>query len=208
MYRFFETIRITGGSPQFLPWHESRLNRTRQAFWKELPPIELKNVIDPPAAGISDVIRCRVIYGREIESIEYTTYFRKSICSLRMVDGNKTDYNHKSLDRERLEELMEQRGGCDDILIVKNGRITDSFAANVIFFDGNRWVTPQQPLLPGTCRARLLKEGLLTEKSIGADELDHYTGIKLINALRYPDESEMIPVGQVEKMAIFAKKKR
>ena len=39
-----------------------------------------------------------------------------------------------------LDDLFEQRGSCDDILIVKQSCITDSYFANVVLGDGVSWL--------------------------------------------------------------------
>ncbi|MEI6455216.1 MAG: aminotransferase class IV family protein [bacterium] len=208
MCRFFETIRITDGRPEFLSRHESRMNQTRKVFGRELSFLSLSERINPPADLSEGLARCKVIYGKDIESIEYTAYHRKTIRSLMVVTCDDIDYGYKFLNRACLEALMATRGDCDDIIIMKRGFITDASMANLIFFDGKDWVTPKDPLFPGTCRARLLAEGVIKEKKIRLEEVIGFLGVKLINALRYPEESEMIPVEEIQKKSTFAKKKR
>jgi 4-amino-4-deoxychorismate lyase len=94
------------------------------------------------------------------------------------------DYRFKYTNRERLNLLFEQRGNCDDILIVKNGFITDSFIANVVFFDGRKWWTPDTPLLPGTQRARLIHEKKISVCPVTPDDLPKYEKAGLINAMQ------------------------
>jgi 4-amino-4-deoxychorismate lyase len=113
------------------------------------------------------------------------------------VEGDAIDYHVKFFDRSRLESLYALRGDCDDIIIVKNGLVTDTSMSNLIFLDGARWITPAEPLLAGTCRERLLSEGNITAATIRPKDLDHFIGVKLINAMRDPDEEEMIPIGNV-----------
>ena len=69
--------------------------------------------------------------------------------------------------RGKLNELFAKKGSCDDVIIVRNGLITDSSYANLIFFDGREWITPKVPLLEGTCRARLLASGKIKTGNIG-----------------------------------------
>jgi 4-amino-4-deoxychorismate lyase len=76
--------------------------------------------------------------------------------SLKLVEDNTISYRHKYSDRSHLLELMNMRGDCDDILIVKDGYITDTSFSNIVFFDGDKWVTPARPLLRGTMRESLL----------------------------------------------------
>lgn len=69
--------------------------------------------------------------------------------------------------------------------------------SNLIFFDGRDWVTPANPLLKGTCRNRLLAEGSITGREIAPGDLVNYLGCKLINAMREPEEEELIPVSEI-----------
>lgn len=49
--------------------------------------------------------------------------------------------------------------------------------------DGQRWVTPRQPLLRGTMRQSLLDTGQLVERDIRYDEWGCYEKVSLINAM-------------------------
>ena len=75
-----------------------------------------------------------------------------------MIDNDDICYPYKYTDRDNINRLIELRGDCDDILIIKNGMVTDSSYANVVFRDLNgNWVTPSTFLLPGTIRASSFK---------------------------------------------------
>ena len=92
---------------------------------------------------------------------------------------------------------MSKRGECDDIVIVKNGYLADTSISNLVFFNGTDWITPEKPLLAGVTRERLLAEGRIRTGNIRVTDLDQYTGCKLINAMRYPEEETLIPVRSV-----------
>ena len=196
MCLLFETIRIENGAPLHLKWHERRMERAGREFWPEGNPAELKNSIVVPAAFSTGTVRCNILYGREICEIKFTPWSKRAIRSLKLVYCNSIDYHVKFLDRTPLENLLATRGDCDDILIVKDGLVTDTSMSNIIFFDGNSWVTPGKPLLKGTCRERLLHEGKIGTSDIRADELHRFIGCKLINAMRFPEEEEMIAILQ------------
>ena len=108
----------------------------------------------------------------------------QQIQSLRLVPTNDLDYTNKYTEREKLDALFALREGCDDVLIIRNGWITDSYYANVVFFDGKDWWTPELPLLEGTCRARLLANGIIKTIPLQVEDLKNFLGIKLINAMR------------------------
>ena len=105
---------------------------------------------------------------------------------------DEINYSHKYFDRSRLEKLFFQKGNCDDILILKNGFITDTFFANILLYNGNEWLTPSNPLLKGTQRQFLLE----TEKVITADirpsDLKNFKKARLVNAMmRFEDEVDV-----------------
>ena len=79
--------------------------------------------------------------------------------------------------------LLKKKGDCSDILIVKNGFITDTSFSNIIFLKCGRWYTPNTPLLKGTKRAKLLDLGLINERSIRPEEMGNYEKVGLINAM-------------------------
>ena len=152
---FLETIKIINGIPQNLEFHNQRLNYTRQHFNSQSNTIDLKQFIVPPST--TGIYKCRVIYSNTIEDIQYSNYTERQFKTFQTVIANDINYQFKYLNRDALNQL--QAGiTADQILIIKNGFITDTAIANVAFYDDNKWITPTTPLLQGTTRARLLKQ--------------------------------------------------
>jgi 4-amino-4-deoxychorismate lyase len=197
MSQLFETIRVVDGNPQHLFWHEQRMNRSRSLIGDVTEPISLKGFIDVPVAYRKGIVRCNIGYGSKCESLIFGLYEKKSIRSLRLVTCNEIDYRAKYSDRSLLQVLLSKRGECDEIIIVKNGCITDTSMSNLIFLEKDHWVTPSSPLLRGTTRERLLAEGILTERQITPGMLSEFSACKLINAMRLPEEEETIPIGRI-----------
>ena len=50
----------------------------------------------------------------------------RMVSSLRPVASDTIDYSYKSTNREELNDLFARRGKADDILIVKDGYLTDT----------------------------------------------------------------------------------
>lgn len=84
---------------------------------------------------------------------------------------------------EELNALYAQKGMADDILIVRNGYLTDTSIANVALYDGDTWFTPAHPLLRGTKRSEFLDRQLIVEKDIPQICLKDYSHIMLFNAM-------------------------
>ena len=96
----------------------------------------------------------------------------REIRSLRLVAADdELDYHLKYADRSALARLLQRRDDCDEILIVRDGAITDTSYSNVAFFDGRKYVTPDTFLLNGTRRQYLLGTGVLTERRITPSDL-------------------------------------
>jgi 4-amino-4-deoxychorismate lyase len=118
-----------------------------------------------------------------VQSLEYTPYVRREIRSLKLVDTDMESKAYKMEDRTGLNAVFAQRGDCDDVLLVKNGFLTDTSYSNIALFDGEQWFTPRVPLLYGVNRAGLLTEGKIIEKDIKTEELMNFQSLTLFNAL-------------------------
>jgi 4-amino-4-deoxychorismate lyase len=197
MSRFFETIQLLNGELKNLEFHQERFENTRsKALGLKSHPL-LSDVIEVPDGLDQGLLKCRVSYAREIELIEYEPQLKREVNSLQLVYSDTIEYGYKYADRTELEKLFGQREECDDILIVKNNLITDSYYANVVFWNGESWITPDRPLLPGTMRASLLSEGEIREGKITREDLDKYQRVKLINAMNELQVAPEIPIDSI-----------
>ena len=174
-----ETIRCEEGDPLHLPYHQKRLDDSLQSLCIHAS-YDLKALISPPPSG---VFRCRFLYDATHCFIEYIPYSPKKIASLKLIHANQLEYPLKYSDRSTLNELWEQRGKCDDVLIVKNGYLTDTTVANIALFIEGKWFTPKSPLLRGTTRARLIKEKILIPATLTPSDISKATRIAVLNAL-------------------------
>ena len=181
MCPFIETIRIEDGKIYNINYHTERCNRTRAAFWQDVADIDLGEFISPQS--LEGIWKCRIVYGKAIEEITYVPYQRRKVSSLRLVTSDTIDYTYKSAHREELNALYAQKGMADDILIVRNGYLTDTSIANVALYDGDTWFTPAHPLLRGTKRSEFLDRQLIVEKDIPQICLKDYSHIMLFNAM-------------------------
>lgn len=181
--QFIETIKIKNGKALALPYHQARMERTIRRFFPTLASEEIKlsSLIFPKEE--MNLYKARVVYGTQgVEAIEYAPYKMKEIHSLKVVEDNNIDYTYKSTDRSALNALVAQKDDCDEIIIVKNGLITDTSFTNLALFDGNRWLTPKHPLLQGTKRAQLLEAGIILEADLTLENLRKAEKVSLFNA--------------------------
>jgi len=199
---FLETICILRGEVQNLQGHKARMQRTASHFGfkapqlPDLPALIQREIQDNPEKRGDSRIKCRIIYHKIIREVSFESYLPKKIASLKLIEAS-VDYSFKLTDRRLLNALLAQKGDCDEILITRNGIITDTSYSNVVFSQGEQYFTPESPLLNGTKRQKLLNEGIITEKRIDRNSLSEYDHIYLINAMLDIEDGVSLPVRNV-----------
>lgn len=185
MFPLFETIAIAHGQALNLARHQARYEQSLKAFYGKnaVKIYDLAAQIQLPVELNEPLVRCRIDYDDQQLQIQYFPYARKSYRHFQPVSCDHIDYALKYADRSLLNQLLAQRGSADEIMIIKEGLVTDCSIGNLILRQGNRWFTPDTPLLAGTQRAALLASGQIMEKRIYAKDLLQYQEIRLINAL-------------------------
>lgn len=180
--QFIETIKLSEGVVFHLAYHQERVCRTFSHFFADRKALSLIDVIEKSTLPAKGKHKIRIVYSKESHSLEVVPYQLKPIQSVTCVNADFLDYSYKFLDRSFLNTLKES-AGTDEVIFLKNGNITDSSYANIIFFDGQQWVTPSSFLLNGTCRQRLLKEGKIKEAKIAYTDIRAFEKIGFINAM-------------------------
>lgn len=191
-----ETIKVQNREFFNLQYHSDRLNRTRKALFGYRNDLDLQEILTIPSDLDEMTYKCRVIYGKDIQTIEFLPYSIKPIQTLQLVEANKLDYSYKYLDRSCFADLLKQTT-ADDILIVKNGFLTDTSYANVVFWDGNQWFTSDTPLLSGTKRQYLLDQAQIKCRKLRPEDLNLFIHARLINAFLDFDTGPVIPIRQI-----------
>ena len=197
MFPLLESLKLKDGIFQNLNYHQSRLNRSMDELFPDAKKIDLIKEISVPENCKSGIYKVRILYGPTIDKIEIEPYSFRSIQSLKVVHHQSIDYHLKYTNRQILQELFAKRANCDDVIIVKNGMVTDSFAANLLFFDGEKWFTPESPLLKGTKRQFLIDAGIVLEKEIREEDFRSYRKVGLINAMIDFEEMPEVNLEQV-----------
>ena len=179
MNSYLETIKAIDGKIFNISYHQKRYESVLKSFGVQKYENLLK-YLNPPPNGL---YRCRVVYSIDTIVVTYHIYKKRDIKMLKLVYDDEIEYDLKSSNRERLNNLFQLKESCDDILIVKNGVITDTTIANIAFFKDGIWFTPKEALLQGTTRARLLDEGKIVERTISVKDIFDYTQVALLNAM-------------------------
>ncbi|WP_298694344.1 aminotransferase class IV [uncultured Sulfuricurvum sp.] len=176
---FLETIRCEDGKALYLSYHQARMEHALEIL--EAGNIySLQSLISPPEKG---TFRCRFLYDRDLFQIEYHPYTPKAIRSLKAVHSNDLSYPLKSTERQELDALFARRGQCDDVLIIRNGFLSDTTIANIALKIKGIWLTPNTPLLPGTTRERLIRENALISAPLRLEDIPQAESIAVMNAM-------------------------
>ncbi len=195
--KLLETIQIKNGIPQRLDYHNERMNRCRNELFCLLEEVYLEDFIQIPEAFSKGLVKCNVVYGEQMEHLAFEKYEAQKHDSFFLVYSN-INYAHKYLERSMFTQLKSAFSASSEIIIIQNGRITDTSYSNLIFKDNDGdWWTPETYLLAGTQREFLLDKGLITEREIKPYDLLEFTHFMMINAMLDFDESRAIPVDRI-----------
>ena len=192
-----ETVKIQNGIIHNLHLHNERIKKSRREILGINSQEDISFLPEILTIPVTErIIKARILYDKRILKVEWEYYKPRIIKSLKIVEDNEIEYSYKFSDRSTLDKLYAKRGECDEIIIVKNGFLTDSTFSNLVFHDGRRWVTPSTPLLPGTKRNQLIKEGKIEVEELMVSDLKRFNKCSLINALN--DLGEIIAVWSMD----------
>lgn len=181
--RFVETLKVVDSRVQDMQRHYARYLKTLAAFYPHATPEPFTAAEFLAKNAPRGVFKLRIEYSDRIEKTELAAYAPKRINTLKTVSGDGVDYSAKFADRSALERLRAMRGGCDDVVICKNGLVCDSSYANLVFAKGGEYFTPKTFLLDGTKRRKLLESGVVRETEIMACDIKKYDRVIFVNAM-------------------------
>jgi 4-amino-4-deoxychorismate lyase len=182
MSLLIETIRLENGLFQNLIYHQQRMEESFHLLFNK-PTNDLKEILNSFTAPKSGLFKCRVIYDDQNLNVEFEPYTIRPVNSLKIVEDDTISYPFKFKDRSAINSLFEKRENADDVLIIKNGEVTDSSYANILFKKGTEWVTPSSCLLKGTMRQFLLDYGQIKINHIQRRDIRKFEKFKLVNAM-------------------------
>ncbi len=193
MCQLLETIKVENRKFVNLKYHQLRMNRSYNQIFGCENKITLSN-IEIPKSLDNNMYRCRVVYSRNIEDIQFLRQEERVFSKLKLVYCNNISYNHKYSNREVLIELLVKAKDFDEIVIVKNNFVTDCSIGNLIFKKENKWYTPDSPLLNGTQRQKLIDTGIILLAEIKVENICEYESVAIINALIDFEAKREIPI--------------
>jgi 4-amino-4-deoxychorismate lyase len=199
MCQLLETIKVVKCRLQNIDLHNTRVNYSRKALWNIDGGWDLNRFIKIPDLDPDKVYRCRFIYGKDVDTIEFVAYQPRKISKLVLAEAGDLDYSMKYADRTALDSLKRKFApdADSDVLIVRNGKVTDVSFANIMFKNQHGWYTPACPLLKGTKRSLYLQQGWLREMSIEPNDIGHFTHARLINAMLDTEDGSEISTREI-----------
>lgn len=198
MCLLFESIKIKDGFVYHLDLHQRRMDRSIEEIFKAPNKLKISDILDEVEIPKNGLFKARVVYGERLKSVEIIPYKQRKIKSLRVVQCNEIEYQFKYADRKLINELVSNNSDVDDIIILRNGLITDSSYSNLIFWNGVEWHTPSSPLLNGIQRNFLLAKNKIKSTKISLESLSKYQKIGLINAMMDIDEMPIIRMDKIQ----------
>lgn len=176
-----ETICIDKSIVINMDAHIVRMAKAGKHFDIKVP--QLSNLVELLPSELGDKkVRCSITYDSKIIDIKFLEYIPRQISSLKLVTSD-INYSHKMSDRAELNKLLKLKKNCDEVLIVKDGYITDTTYSNIVFENSEGLFTPTTFLLNGTKRQLLLDNGVINETEIRVNDLHKYQTAYLINAM-------------------------
>ncbi len=185
-----ETIKIWNNRILNLGYHQERISKSLFSIYGcNNVPMDIDRIKNEVEQLNIEAHKLRIIYSPTYFEYDIESYQLKKIESLHLVKSDLS-YNFKFLDRNGLDELFTLRGVADDILIVRDGFLTDTYYCNIALRKNHKWYTPEVPLLYGTKRQQLLDDEIIQSVPIRPTDIKNYEAIRLFNA--------MIEFGEIE----------
>jgi para-aminobenzoate synthetase/4-amino-4-deoxychorismate lyase len=196
-FSLLETMLWQPGKGVFLlSYHLRRLSQSAMYFNFSIQLKHIEQILAETTASLSNQPhKVRVIVLPDGDaSCEATPIVSPHPCPpvrLRMakapVNSGNVFLYHKTTHRRIYEDVLASCPGCDDVLMWnERGEITETTIANIVVYLDGRLFTPPVGcgLLPGTFRAWLLDQGMISERIISLEELGKNERIYLINSVR------------------------
>lgn len=192
MKRFIESICLRDGKIRNLDLHQARLDRALRAHFAKNTALDLERALAQHALPQQGLYKVRLLYSDGIERIDVEVYTRRAVRSVVLVEAEHISYEYKFADRNSLDALRCGVPVGVEPLVVQKGLLTDALYANLVVYDGKRWLTPETPLLEGTARNHALASEKITPAAISVTDWQGgaFTHFKLINAMALFDEAD------------------
>ncbi|SNV46786.1 Branched-chain amino acid aminotransferase/4-amino-4-deoxychorismate lyase [Chryseobacterium taklimakanense] len=196
MYQFIESIKIEDQEIFLLEYHQKRVNETFRQFGKETS-IDLEKIFKNLQHDEDGLYKLRIVYDLDRKfTTQLIPYAIAEIDDFQLVENNNIDYSFKYENRKEFS-VMKEEARSEEIIIVKNNRVTDTSFSNLLFLKGKEWYTPNTYLLNGVQRQYLLKNKKIKEAEITLQNLKEFSHFQIINAMNDFDDMFVYPLHKI-----------
>ena len=197
MFPLFESICVENYQIKLSEFHQKRMDNSYLKLFNVKNKWSIKKIFESLKIESKNKYKLRINYSQSKYSISLNKYFKKKISSLQCLELNDYSYDLKYTDRSVIDKNYKLKSLSDDILIIKNGFVTDSSYCNIVFFDGLSWVTPKYPLLKGVQRNFLLKNKKIFKKKIKVSDISKYKSFVLINSMTEFNTNDAVNINKI-----------
>jgi len=182
MPRLLETISLRNGTLENLEYHQQRVDKALQHF-KSAQKIHLQTLLqDAPIT--KEQLRCRIVYNNKSIDISYHPYKVRDFKTFKLIElPSSFEYSFKYANREYFDTLHTSYPEYDEFILHKDGLVVECSIANLAFEFEGRLYTPQNVLLKGTMREKLLNEKKIITKDISLQSIQSHTTFYMLNAM-------------------------
>ena len=196
MSQFIESIKVEDQKIFLTGLHQKRMNETFSHFGKECK-IDIYSSFINLEHDEDGLYKFRIEYDLDDNfKTQIVPYAISEHDDFELVIDNEIDYTFKSADRTQFQKLKND-SGADEIIIIKENRITDTSYSNLLFLKDKTWFTPKTYLLNGVMRQSLLVSKKIKEAEITLDNIKEFSHFQLINALNDFDEMFIYPIEKI-----------
>jgi len=196
MSQFIESIKVEDQKIFLTELHQKRMNETFSHFGKECK-IDIYSSFINLEHDEDGLYKFRIEYDLDDNfKTQIVPYAISEHDDFELVIDNEIDYTFKSADRTQFQKLKND-SGADEIIIIKENRITDTSYSNLLFLKDKTWFTPKTYLLNGVMRQSLLVSKKIKEAEITLDNIKEFSHFQLINALNDFDEMFIYPIEKI-----------
>lgn len=198
--QLFETFCIMDEQVLRWPFHLARMKAAcLQLGWHDWSE-DMHHALNEackalPRSSKRQRIKGRCVYNHSgIVELTFSPYTPRQVRRLRSVAADALDYSLKTTDRTAINQCFSQKEDCDDVVILREGLLTDTSIANIALWHTakQQWLTPEHPLLRGTHRAALLRNGtIFLDAHLTTERLSEFSHLRLFNALLQWGEIEL-----------------
>ncbi|MDR2442195.1 MAG: aminotransferase class IV [Deltaproteobacteria bacterium] len=186
---FLESIKAKGGLLHNLDLHQERVDRVFNHFFGQKAGFNLASLLPKPPD--LNLYKVRLVYGLKPVDIQIIPYEIPKIDRVFLVKADEINYDFKFLDRQPINNLKKLAQANEankdnkpiEVIIIRNGLLTDSSIANLVLENQSGLFTPQTPLLAGVKREYLLRKKIIVPAKISVGDIMLFGKIRFINAM-------------------------